>query len=131
MLLFFCLLLTPEELRTQPAIYLPLHGCMIALLFICMAGFRWRKKSFTRSASRALVSCGLCKEDSAPRGFPQSVLVRIQVGLVWITAAAACEYKLVCTCEGVCRNGGLREVICSRFRLRVYSQTHVKTEGFD
>lgn len=55
-----------------------------------------------------------------PRGFPQSVLVCIQVGLLWITAVAACEDQLVCTCEGVCRKGGLREVICSR---RLFSDT--------
>lgn len=69
----------------------------------------------TQLALRAFVSCGFCKEDSAPRGFPQSVLVCIQVGLGWITAVAACEDKLVCTCEGVCKKGGLREVICSPF----------------
>lgn len=64
--------------------------------------------------------------------FPQSVLVRIQVGLVWITAAAACEYKLVCTGEGVCAGkGGLREVYLQPFQSAGYSQTHVKTEFFD
>lgn len=72
----------------------------------------------------------VCKEDSAPRDFPQSSLMCIQVGLFWITAVAPCEDKLVCTWEVVCKKGGLREVICISLRLG-YSQTQVEPEGFD
>ena len=47
------------------------------------------------------------------------LLVCIQVGLFWISTVAACEDKLMCTCQGLCKKGGPREVRCSRFRLHV------------
>lgn len=68
------------HIHNHPSPTRALHGCMMAILLhggdfadvrkSCAVGFQGT--CFVR----------FCKEDSAPRGFPQSVLVRIQVGLV-------------------------------------------------